>query len=90
MKRGSAARLKKSAFGTCRYSRTSPPKITSETKVLNIMLAFEDALKVGLAIDECVRTLNRYNRSTRQGKSAALNIAIHLNQGRISIHEGAV
>jgi len=35
-----------------------------------------------------VRLLNRYNKSKKAGKRAALNIAIHLDQSRISVHEG--
>ena len=80
--------LKISAFGTCSFAKTSPAQLTSETKIVNVILSFEEALKLNLAIDECVRTLGRYNRATKTGKSAALNVAIHLDQRRISVHEG--
>ena len=80
--------LKTDTFGTCAYDHTSPGKVTAETPVLNIVLSFQEALKLNLAIDECVRQLGRYNRATKYGKSAGLTVAIHLDQERISIHEG--
>lgn len=76
-------------FGTCDYSFTSPERgeLSPETSVLNVVLSFEDALKLNLAIDECVRKVNRYKKSTKEGKRAALNLAIFLNQGRVSVNE---
>ena len=81
---------KQGTFGTCPYQRTSSPEdqLSPETKVLNVFLSFEDALQLNVAIDECVRRLNRYKRNSKVGKRAALNIAIHLDQRRISVHEG--
>jgi len=52
-----------------------------------IFLYFEEALKLHLAIGECIRKLNSYNRSTRAGKRTALNLAIHLSKGRVTINE---
>lgn len=82
--------LKKSSFGTCSVERTSPPKVDADTKVVNVFLTFEEALKLNLAIDECVHHLGRYKRSTTAGKSAGLNLAVHLHQHRISVQEGKV
>lgn len=50
----------KESFGICDFERTSPPltALSSDTKVLNIQISFEEALKLSLAIDECVRKLN--------------------------------
>lgn len=82
----------KGTFGTCAYDRTQPARdtLTNATKILNIHLSFEEALKLGLAIDECLRQVNRYNKAKNVGKQAGLNVAVHLDQGRISIHEGKV
>jgi hypothetical protein len=55
--------------------------------MLNIEIDFEEALKLHLAIGECIRKLNSYNRSTRAGKCTALNLAIHLSKGRVTINE---
>ena len=83
------APIKTDTFGTCAYSKTSPSKekFSSETKILNVILTFEEALKLNLAVDECIRSLGRYKRSTKEGRKTALNISIHINQRRITIHE---
>jgi len=77
------------SFGGCDFGKLSPKldDMSPSTRVLNVTLSFEDALKLNLAIDECVRRLNSYNRSTRAGKHAALNVAIHLDKGRLTINE---
>ena len=81
--------LKTFSFGGCDFGRTSPivGALSPHTKMLNIEIDFEDALKLHLAIGECIRKLNSYNRSTRAGKRTALNLAIHLSKGRVTINE---
>jgi len=76
--------------GTCYYERTSPKRatISSTTKILNLELSLEQALKLNLAIDECVRKINRYKESADAGRRAVVNIAVHLELERISVNEG--
>jgi hypothetical protein len=78
------------SFGGCSFWNTSPKRLALnvETKILNVMMTFEEALKLNLAIDECVRKLNSCKRSTKSGSSAGLNLAIHLHVGRVTINEG--
>lgn len=78
------AQLKGFSFGTCSFSRTSPKieALRASTQILNVVVSLEEALKLSLAIDECVRRLNSYKRSTRIGKNSGLNVAIHLTQKR--------
>jgi len=85
-------KTKKFSFGTSRYAKTSPArsKLSPTTSILNLYLTFEEALKLNLSIDECIRKLNTYNRGTSAGKSKGLNIAIHLDQERITINETTV
>ena len=80
---------KTSTFGTCAFAIISPSRkeLTSKTKVLNIKIPFEEALKLNLAIDECVRELNSYKRSTTAGRRAALNLTILLDEERIAVNE---
>ena len=82
--------LKESSFGACGYAKRSPVQLTSETPAVNLMLSFEDALKLNLAIDECVRKLGRYNRATTAGKTAGLQMIVHFDTKRIRIQEGKV
>jgi hypothetical protein len=78
----------KYTFGTCSYERTSPGRnhLSPSTKIVNIIVPFEEALKLNIAVDECVRKLNSYNKATTEGKRAALNITVHLNVNRIAVN----
>ena len=78
------------SFGGGTFSRTSPPveKLTGETKILNVVIPFEEALKLSVAMQACVMWLNEKNRSTKAGKAAALNLAVHLDKGRIVVTRG--
>lgn len=82
-------RSKGFTFGTCAYERTSPPRdnLSTATKVLNIVVPFEEALKLSLAVDECLRRLNSYKMSTIEGKRAAMNLTIYFNLKRIGVNE---
>jgi hypothetical protein len=87
-----APAVKTFSFGGCDISSTSPDLATlsPNTSVLNIRVDFEEALKLHLAIGECVRKLNSYKRSTTAGKRTALNLAIHLSKGRLTVNETKV
>jgi hypothetical protein len=61
--------------------------LSSNTQVLNIAIEFEEALKLHLAIGECIRKLNSYKRSTTAGKRSALNLVVHLSQSQVTINE---
>ena len=73
-------------FGGCAVSRLSP-KAPAEPKILNIIISFPEALKLNLALDECLRKLNRYNMSTETGKRAAVNLVLHIHVNRIAVAE---
>jgi hypothetical protein len=77
------------SFGSCEFVKISPPqdRFSPTVKKLNIMIPFEEALKLNLAIDERIRKLNKYKRSTVKGKKAAVNLVVHLDVGRLSISE---
>jgi hypothetical protein len=81
---------KKFTYGTCGYSRTSPRQVSAAMKAINIVVPFEEALKLGLAIDECCRELNTYDRSTKRGRDAALLLTVFLDSRRIAVNEDRV
>lgn len=85
-------RKKTFGFGGCIYARTSPKRdtLSAATPMLNIAITFEEALKLSVAIDECIRRLNSYHRATRAGKRSGLNLAIHLAKSRITVNETTV
>jgi hypothetical protein len=87
-RRSKKEKLKK-GHGTCAYERSNPKEgDLSNTQILNVFVPFVEALKLNLAIDQCVRKLHGIKKSTTLGKRAALIIAIHLKGKSISIHEG--
>jgi hypothetical protein len=67
---------KQFTYGTCAFVRTSPTQLAPGTKVLNVIVPFEEALKLNLAVHECVSELNSYNRSTKAGRNAARNLTL--------------
>ena len=81
---------KQFTYGTCAFARTSPPRLTSGTKVLNVIVPFEEALKLNLAVQACVMELNSYNRSTKAGRDAAVNLTIYLDAKRVAVNEDRV
>ena len=70
----------KQTFGGCTFEGTSPKvaALSPQTPMLNVWMSFEEALKFSLAVQECVRKLNSYNRATTAGRQTGLNIAVHL------------
>jgi hypothetical protein len=86
---GKSPVAKNFSFGGCSFGKTSKQlaQLSSDTPMLNITLSFEDALKLHLAIGECVSKLNSHNRATTAGRRSALNLAVHLNKRRITVNE---
>ena len=74
------------SYGGCAIAKISPA-ILPNPKIINVIVSFPEALKLKLAIEECLRRLNKYNLSTKAGKRAALNVAIHVHADRIAILE---
>lgn len=85
-----APKQKMFSFGTCSIDHLSPPSITPQTRAVNIVVPFEEALKLNLAISEGVRALNKHNRSTREGRDAALCLTVYLGMKRITVNQGKV
>ena len=84
--------LKSFSFGASEIADYSPKKekLSADTKVLNIKIKFEEALKLNLALDECIRKLNKYKMSSREGKRAAVNLVIHFHADRVVIAEAKI
>ena len=80
-------RKKRTTYGTCKFTRTSPPELAPGTSALNIIVPFEEALKLNLAVHACVTELNSYNRATTAGRTAAMNLTIFLESQRIAVNE---
>ena len=84
-----ARETRQSSFGGCSYAKLSPAhgKLAPSTQVLNLVITFEEALKLDIAVDEALRRLNATQRRSRTGKRAALNLTVHFHTGRITVSE---
>lgn len=73
--------------GSCRFEGTSPRvgSIQPDTRVIAISLTFEEALKLNLAVDECVRKLNALNKNAKGAKDVGLGLIVYLDKGRINV-----
>jgi len=79
----------KAAFATCAYSHTTPARenLTPRTRILNVVVGYEEALKLQMGVQSALLQMSRYNFATRKGKRAAVLLAVHLDQNRLSLHE---
>src|SRR5579872_1875857 len=76
--------------GGCRYVRTMPDLPEKGVQSVNIELTFEDALRLSVAIQSAVMRLNRYSRSTREGKGMGLCLSLKVNGRALSVIEAKV
>jgi hypothetical protein len=84
-----ARETQQSSFGGCSYLKESPAhgKLSPSTQVLNLVIPFEEALKLDIAVDEAVRRLNADQRRAGRRKPAALNLTVHFHTARITVSE---
>jgi len=69
-------RRKTNTYGSCSIDHFSPPPAHGWSGI-NVTINFEEALKLNLALDECLRDINRLDRRTTEGRGAAVNLFIH-------------
>jgi hypothetical protein len=73
--------------GACRYTRTSPDVASKGVKSMNVELELGEALKLRLALDSCLLSLNRYNRATSQGRAMSVVLSIKTDTTSIAVIE---
>jgi hypothetical protein len=83
-------KFRKQATGTCDVAHVSPDgaPATGPGSVVNLVLRFEEALKLNLALDEALHRVNRYNRGTTAGKRAGVRLVVYLGKCRVNVMEG--
>ena len=84
------AAKKKQSYGGCTIDHFSPAKAEGWPKAINIVLGFEEALKLQLALQARLMDINRLNRSTREGKAAAVNLCVYTDHPQITVNEDKV
>jgi hypothetical protein len=73
--------------GSARFVRVKPDVAQRGVKSINIDLTFEEALKLSLALQSCVQSLNRYNRSTAKGRAMGLLLSVKMDNNSVSAIE---
>ena len=81
---------KKSSYGGCTINRFSPPLKPEWPAAINIVLSFEEAMKLALSLQHRLLDINSLNRSTREGKAAGVNLCIYTTHGRITVNPDKV
>ena len=81
---------KKQSYGGCTVDHFSPAKKDGWPKAINVVLGFEEALKLKLALEARLLDINGLNRSTREGKAAAVNLCVYTDVNRIAVMPGKV
>ena len=80
------AARKKQSYGGCTIDHFSPAKKDGWPKAINVVLGFEEALKLKLALEARLLDINRLNRSTREGKAAAVNLCVYTDHQQITVN----
>lgn len=80
----------KQSSGTCAFQRTTPPTQTllAVTRKINVIIPFNEALRLQFAINERLHAINKFPLNTRQGKRQAVNLAIDFKNNDISVMPG--
>lgn len=81
---------RKSTFGSSNVDHFSPALSGGTPKAINVILSFEEALKLHLSLGQLLGHLNGYNRSTSDGKRTAVNLCVYTNHQRIAVVEGKI
>jgi hypothetical protein len=74
-------------YGGCNFTGASPDLYERGIKSLNLEIPFEDALKLSLAVQACLQSLNRYNRGTAVGRSMGMLLSIKMDNSSVTILE---
>ena len=81
---------RKETFGGATVDHIRPKLPDGMPPALNIVLSFEEALKLHLSLGQLLGQLNSYNRSTTAGKQSAANLCLFTEKLRITVNEDKV
>ncbi len=76
---------KKESFGGCSIDHFSPPRGDSWPTSINIVLSFEETLKLQLALQARLMAINSLKRSTKEGRAAAVDLCVHTKANRLAV-----
>lgn len=76
--------------GLAGYVRTQPDVEQQGVKSVNIEFTFEEALRLSLAIQACLLQLNRYKRSTVEGREMGMCLSLKTDNNTVVVIEKRV
>jgi hypothetical protein len=76
--------------GLASYLRTSPDVAAQGVQSINVYLTFDEAVKLSVALQSCVLSLNRYNRRKKAGKDMGLLLSFKTATGTVTVIEANV
>lgn len=80
----------KITFGSLEVAQIRPEPGAGVPPAMNIIISFEDALKLHFSLGQALAKLNSYNRATTDGKRSAVNVCLYTTKKRITINEGQI
>lgn len=80
----------KETFGGGNIDHFSPAIPDGTPKAINMILSFEDALKLHLSLGQILGKLNSYNRSTKAGRRSAVNPCVYTQANRVVVVEDKI
>lgn len=76
--------------GLAGYVRTQPDVAAKGVESINIEMTFEEAVRFALAVQSCVMQLNRYKRSTVEGREMGMALSVKTATNTITVIEKRV
>ena len=80
----------KTSFGTATINHFSPDDRENWPNTINIILTFEEAMRLHLGLGQALGKLNSYNRQTIAGRNTGINLAVFPTKERITIREARI
>jgi hypothetical protein len=81
---------KKQSYGGCTIDHFSPANGPAWPKAINIVLSFEEAMKLSLSLQHRLLDINSLNRSIREGKAAGVNLCLYPDRRRMTVNPDKV
>lgn len=77
----------KVTFGGTDVAVIRPQPKDDAPEAMNVIVSFEEALKLHLSLGQALAKLNSYNRATKAGKETAINLCLYTHRKRITVNE---
>lgn len=76
------------SFGSCHMAHVSPAVAEGVPRAMNVHFTLEEALKLHFALGQALAKIGTYNRNTRDGKRAAVNVCLYPHDHYVTVVEG--